>query len=144
MTDPRRAFLAMMAGPALLLGLGVAACGEKEPPVDPELAEKALKETQDTQAFPSLNSPEVLQDPMNNVVRAVYACDNNERLTVDFDNPRDMATARTSKGLAADLHQQTAASGYWYKAGGFELRGKGGDITWTTPDTLPTNCRIIR
>lgn len=134
--------IVLMAASALILSPGLTACGQREP--EPGPAAQFLETAEDSRAFPSINSPEVLADPMNHVVRAIYACDNAENLTVDFDNPRNMATARTSNGMAVDLHQQKAASGYWYRAGGYEMRGRRGDITWTMPEALPAKCKVIR
>ncbi|WP_339928938.1 MliC family protein [uncultured Brevundimonas sp.] len=85
-----------------------------------------------------------LQDrALNRVVRALYLCDNGDRLSVDFDNPRMMATVRNSMGEAVDLHQERAADGIWYKASGSELRGKGDSARWTADGQPPTECRAI-
>jgi hypothetical protein len=85
-----------------------------------------------------------LQDhAMNRVIRAVYLCDNGERLTVDFDNPRAMATVRNSHGEAADLFQERSADGIWYRAGQTELRGKGILATWSSDGLPDTQCRAI-
>ena len=80
---------------------------------------------------------------MDRVVRAVYLCDDSERLTVDFDNPRRMATVRTSNGEAYDLYQERAASGIWYRASGHDLRGKGDEAVWSAADRDPTQCRAV-
>lgn len=85
-----------------------------------------------------------LQDrALNRVVHAVYLCNNSERLSVDFDNPRQMATVRNSSGEAVDLYQERAADGIWYRASGYELRGKGVMATWTAADREPTECRAV-
>jgi hypothetical protein len=80
---------------------------------------------------------------LNRVIRTVYLCDNSERLSVDFDNPRQMATVRNSTGQAVDLFQERAADGIWYRASGHELRGKGVIATWTADGRPPTECRAI-
>ena len=82
-------------------------------------------------------------EAMDRVVRAVYLCDDSERLTVDFDNPRRMATVRTSNGEAYDLYQERAASGIWYRASGHDLRGKGDEAVWSAADRDPTHCRAV-
>jgi membrane-bound inhibitor of C-type lysozyme len=80
---------------------------------------------------------------MNRVIRTVYLCNNSERLSVDFDNPRQMATVRNSNGEAVDLYQERAADGIWYKASGYELRGKGVMATWTADGRPATDCRAV-
>lgn len=80
---------------------------------------------------------------LNRVIRTVYLCDNSERLSVDFDNPRQMATVRNSSGEAVDLYQERASEGIWYKASGYELRGEGVMATWTSEGRPPTDCRAV-
>jgi membrane-bound inhibitor of C-type lysozyme len=77
------------------------------------------------------------------VIRTVYLCNNGERLSVDFDNAREMATVRNSSGEAVDLFQERAASGLWYRASGYELRGEGVMANWTADGREPTDCRAI-
>lgn len=80
---------------------------------------------------------------LNRVIRTVYLCNNSERLSVDFDNPRQMATVRNSSGEAVDLYQERASEGIWYKASGYELRGEGVMATWTSDGRPPTDCRAV-
>jgi len=85
-----------------------------------------------------------LQDhAMNRIVQAVYLCDDGERLSVDFDNRRGMATVRTSLGEAIDLRQERAASGIWYLSSSHELRGQGVEATWTAEGRPATACRAV-
>lgn len=86
---------------------------------------------------------EVQDQALNRVVRALYLCDNGDRISVDFDNPRMMATVRNSMGEAVDLHQERAPDGIWYRASGSELRGKGDSARWTADGQPPTECRAI-
>jgi hypothetical protein len=86
---------------------------------------------------------EVQDRALNRVVRAVYLCNNGERLSVDFDNPRQMATVRNSQGEAVDLFQERSADGLWYRASGHELRGRGVMATWTADGREPTDCRAV-
>jgi membrane-bound inhibitor of C-type lysozyme len=82
---------------------------------------------------------------LNRVIRTVYLCNNGERLSVDFDNPRQMATVRNSNGEAVDLFQERAADGIWYRASAYELRGKGVMATWTADGrSRPTAARWTR
>lgn len=85
-----------------------------------------------------------LQDrALNRVIRTFYLCNDSERLTVDFDNPRDMATVRNSRGEAVDLRRERAPEGIWYRASGYELRGEGVMATWTADGREPTECRAV-
>lgn len=86
---------------------------------------------------------EVQDRAMNRVIRAVYLCNNGERLSVDFDNPRQMATVRNSSGEAVDLYQERAADGIWYKASAYELRGRGAMATWIADGHPSTDCRAV-
>ena len=123
---------------ALLL----ASCGVQptEPPTDGdavrERAEKAQTARRRTGA-------ETQDRALNRVIRTVYLCNNSERLSVDFDNPRQMATVRNSSGEAVDLYQEQAPDGIWYRASGYELRGKGVMATWTSDGRPPTDCRAV-
>lgn len=85
-----------------------------------------------------------LQDQtLNRVVRTSYLCDNGERLAVDFDNPRRMATVRNSTGEAVDLFEERATGGLWYRSSGHELRGDGLLASWSANGREPTDCRAI-
>tara|TARA_R110000782_G_scaffold40276_7_gene93058 strand:- start:688 stop:990 length:303 start_codon:yes stop_codon:yes gene_type:complete len=97
----------------------------------------------ETQTPQRTTGAEVQDRALNRVVRALYLCDNGDRLSVDFDNPRMMATVRNSMGEAVDLHQERAADGIWYRANGAELRGKGATARWTAGGQAPTECRAI-
>lgn len=101
--------------------------------------EKALAQ----QAAQHLTGAERQDGVLNRSVRAFYLCNNGERLSVDFDNPRMMATVRNSSGIAVDLHQERAADGIWYRASGYELRGKGAMASWTAEGRPITDCRAI-
>lgn len=132
-----------IAGSALCLSLGLAACGNApatEAPSDSEAVEdRAVRQ----QKAKRRTGAEIQELALNRVVQAVYVCDNSERLTVDFDNPRQMATVRNSNGLAVDLHQQRTDEGIWYTASGYELRGQGIHAAWQARNEEPTNCRAV-
>jgi membrane-bound inhibitor of C-type lysozyme len=132
----------LLAGAGLMLLSAVAACSNepsREAPVDGDALTGQAVAAETATAIRT--GAEIQQEVMNSVVRAVYLCSNGERLTVDFDNPRAMATVRNSNGLAVDLHQKKAASGIWYTTGGYELRGKGNEATWQASDQAQTTCR---
>lgn len=126
-----------------LLSLAVAplaACGPGAAPNDSEAVKQRAVEAQTAR---KRTGAELQDRALNRVIRAVYVCQNGENLTVDFDNPREMATVRTSGGLAVDLYQQRAADGIWYRASSHDLRGKGVLATWTVEGRDPTECRAV-
>jgi hypothetical protein len=126
----------------LLVALTAAACGQKsaEAPTD---GDSVRQRAQDAQTARRRTGAEAQDRALNRVIRTVYLCENSERLSVDFDNPRQMATVRNSSGEAVDLYQERAADGIWYKASGHELRGKGIMATWTADGREPTTCRAV-
>jgi len=134
---PQSVLLSGMAVAALL-----AACGP-EPRAAPTSGEEVKQRAIEAQTARKRTGAEVQDRALNRVVRAVYLCNNGERLSVDFDNPRAMATVRNSNGEAVDLYQERAADGIWYKASAYELRGKGVMATWIADGRQPTDCRAV-
>ncbi|HYD26119.1 MliC family protein [Brevundimonas sp.] len=127
---------------AVLSVLALTACGPK--PADaPTDGESVRERARTAQTARRRTGAEVQQRALNRVIRTIYLCNNGERLTVDFDNPREMATVRNSNGEAVDLFQERAASGLWYRASGYELRGEGVMARWTGDGREPTDCRAI-
>lgn len=90
---------------------------------------------------PTRSGAERQEEAMNQVIRALYACEDGVTLTVDFDNRRDMATVRNNHGLAIDLFRQPSNGDLWYRGGGHELRGRNGRASWTAGDRPTTECR---
>lgn len=86
---------------------------------------------------------EIQEHMFHRLIQASYVCVGGDRLTVDFDNPREMATVRNSFGEAFDLHRQRAERGIWYRASGNELRGEGTTAVWTVRDRDPVDCRAV-
>lgn len=126
-----------------LMALAVlAACGQ-EPAAAPTSGDEVKERAIEAQTARRRTGAEIQDRAMNRVVRAVYLCNNGERLSVDFDNPRQMATVRNSLGEAVDLYQERAADGIWYRASGHELRGKGVMATWIADGRQPTDCRAV-
>ena len=127
---------------AVAAALALTACGQKpaEAPTDGESVRKRAEEAQTARRR---TGAEVQQRALNRIIRTVYLCNNGERLTVDFDNPREMATVRNSAGSAVDLFRERAADGLWYRASGYELRGEGVMARWTGDGREPTECRAI-
>lgn len=136
---PTRIFwpTAMISAIALL-----SACGA-DPREAPTSGDEVRARAVEAQTARRQTGAEIQDRALNRVVHAVYLCNNSERLSVDFDNPRQMATVRNSSGEAVDLYQERAADGIWYRASGYELRGKGAMATWTAADREPTDCRAV-
>ncbi|MFW2342222.1 MliC family protein [Brevundimonas sp.] len=86
---------------------------------------------------------EIQERMLHRDVQASYVCVGGDRLTVDFDNAREMATVRNSMGEAFDLHLERAETGIWYRASGNELRGEGTTAVWTVRDRDPVECRAV-
>ena len=127
---------------AAAICLALAACGQK--PTDaPTDGDEVRDRAQEAQTARRRTGAEAQDRALNRVIRTVYLCNNSERLTVDFDNPRQMATVRNSAGEAVDLYQERAADGLWYRASGYELRGRGVMATWTSDGRPPTDCRAV-
>lgn len=124
---------------ASLLG----ACGASQPKAAPTDSEAVKERAIEAQTTRRRTGAEYQERAMTRVIRTVYLCENGERLSVDFDNPRAMATVRNSHGEAVDLFQERVADGIWYKASATELRGKGLTATWTQDGAPTTNCRAV-
>lgn len=125
-----------------LIVLSAAACGPdpfKGPTDGDEVKARAIE----AQTARRRTGAEVQDRAQNLVIRAVYLCDNGERLSVDFDNPRRMATVRNAMGEAVDLYQEQATEGLWYRASGYELRGRGVLASWIADGRQPTDCRAV-
>jgi len=120
----------------------LAACG-KQPHDAPTSGDEVKQRAIEAQTARQRTGAEVQDRALNRVIRTVYLCNNGERLSVDFDNPRQMATVRNSNGEAVDLFQERAADGIWYRASAYELRGKGVMATWTADGLQPTDCRAV-
>lgn len=125
-----------------LAGLAATACGQK-PAEAPTDGDAVRERAQEAQTARRRTGAEAQDRALNRVIRTVYLCNNSERLSVDFDNPRQMATVRNSSGEAVDLYQERAAEGIWYKASAYELRGEGVMATWTSDGRPPTDCRAV-
>jgi hypothetical protein len=128
--------------PAIAALVLLSGCGP-EPRKAPTDGEEVRERAVDAQTARRRTGADLQDRALNRVVHAVYLCNNSERLSVDFDNPRQMATVRNSSGEAVDLYQERAADGIWYRASGYELRGKGVMATWTAADREPTECRAV-
>ena len=118
------------------------ACGP-EPRDAPTSGEAVKARAIEAQTAQRRTGAEMQDRALNRVIRTVYLCNNGERLSVDFDNPRAMATVRNSNGEAVDLFQERAADGIWYRASGYELRGKDAMASWIADGREPTDCRAI-
>ena len=130
-----------LIAPALTV-LMLGACGQK-PAEAPTDGDSVRERAEVAQTARTRTGAEVQDRALNRVIRTVYLCNDSQRLSVDFDNPRQMATVRNSSGEAVDLFQERATDGIWYRASGYELRGKGAMATWTADGLPPTSCRAV-
>ncbi|MCS6625076.1 MliC family protein [Roseibacterium beibuensis] len=128
---------------AVAVALVLTACGGPDPAEGPTDGEAVRERAEKAQTARRRTGAEIQQRALNRVIRTSYLCNNGERLTVDFDNPRQMATIRNSTGKAVDLYQEQAGSGLWYRASGYELRGQGAMAIWTADGRRPTDCRAV-
>ncbi|QLQ13505.1 MAG: MliC family protein [Brevundimonas sp.] len=135
-----RPIICLILGTALTLPL--VGCGQTVPPPgsDGDAVEQRAIEARTARRR---TGAQVQERALTRTIQAVYICENAQQLTVDFDNPRQMATVRTSEGLAFDLYQQRAADGIWYRAEGRDLRGRGNEATWTVEGHPATRCRAV-
>lgn len=128
--------------PVLVAATLLTACNP-EPQAAPTDGEAVRQRAVEAQTARRRTGAELQDRALNRVIRTVYLCDNGERLSVDFDNPRSMATVRNASGEAVDLYQERAADGIWYRASAYELRGQGILATWSADGRQPTECRAI-
>lgn len=126
----------------VLSGLCATACDQQPTAVSAD-GDAVRERAQEAQTARRRTGAELQDRALNRVIRTVYLCDDSERLSVDFDNPRRMATVRNSSGEAVDLFQERATEGIWYKASGYELRGEGALATWTSDGRPETTCRAL-
>lgn len=84
------------------------------------------------------------EQTVDNRSTARYRCIDGGRLVVRYDPDNGAATVlRAGKQLGV-LTQQRVASGIAYSGGGYELRAKGNDMTFTAPGQPPLPCTVIR
>jgi len=133
---------AMVSCLSMVAVLGLSACGPGESEVSND-GEAVRQRAVDAQTAKRRTGAELQDRALNRIIRTVYLCENGERLSVDFDNPREMATVRNSMGEAVDMRRERASDGLWYRANGHELRGEGILATWTADGREPTECRAI-
>ena len=120
----------------------LSACGREGSAV-PRTGDEVKERAIEAQTARRRTGAEIQDRTLNRTVHAVYLCNNGERLTVDFDNPRQMATIRMLDGTAVDLRQERAADGFWYRSDRHELRGVGRDATWKAPERDETTCEAL-
>lgn len=127
---------------AALMAFPLVACGDKEEDM-PDTGAEARQRLVDARVVRERTGAEVQDRITNRIVRAEYACLNGERLSVVFDNQRELATIRMLDGTAVDLRQERAADGFWYRSDQHELRGVGRDASWRAPNRDETSCQAL-
>lgn len=71
---------------------------------------------------------------------AYYGCQDGTGIFVIFEPAA--AVVRVGPAKPVRLAQQRAASGMWYRASNYELRGAGDTATWTAQGRAPTECEV--
>jgi len=128
---------------SLLVSFALMACGGAARDEMPETGAEARERAVEANVARQRTGAEIQDRISNRIVRAEYTCINGERLSVVFDNPREMATVRMLDGTAVDLRQTRAADGIWYRSSQYDLRGVGREATWTAPERDPTTCTAL-
>jgi hypothetical protein len=75
---------------------------------------------------------------------ARYRCMDGSRLVARFDPDKDRVTVSRGGQRLATLRGQPTGSGIHYAGGGYDLRGKAYDISWSAPGQPPIACTAIR
>lgn len=95
----------------------------------------------DIKPRPSQATPTPRPEPTeDNRSVARYRCEGGVRLVARFDPDNGRVTVLRDGQRLARLQQRRAASGIWYRGGGYELRGKGREMTFTAPGAEPLSC----
>ena len=125
-----------------LMAVALAACGGENEDM-PDTGAEARERLVEARVVRQRTGAEIQDRIATSIVRAEYACLNGERLSVVFDNQRELATVRMLDGTAVDLRQERAADGFWYRSDQHELRGVGRDATWLAPLRDETTCQAL-
>lgn len=128
----------------LLLTLAACASQPAENVAEPANQVAALPD----EATPNPSSPPEAAPapapPEDHRSTARYRCTDGSRLIARFDPDNDRVTVSRGGKTLATLRGQRVASGISYTAKGYELRGKGNDMTFTAPGQPPIACTPIR
>lgn len=76
--------------------------------------------------------------PETQPVATTLSCDGGKLYTAVFSGEK---LHITGEGVDAHLRQQVAGSGIHYSGEGYDLRGKGLEVTWTSPSGAAVQCR---
>jgi len=125
-----------------LMAASLAACGGDDDDM-PDTGAEARERLVEARVVRQRTGAEIQDRIATSIVRAEYACLNGERLSVVFDNQRELATIRLLDGTAVDLRQERAADGFWYRSDQHEIRGVGQDATWKAPQRDETTCQAL-
>lgn len=75
--------------------------------------------------------------PPGGTLRNTFLCEGDQLMTVDF--AEGLALLKVNN-VVVQLAQQPSGSGVHYTGGGYELQGKGPDMTWTDPAGAAHQC----
>jgi membrane-bound inhibitor of C-type lysozyme len=113
--------------------------------VDGATAEQRRWRIRSTDIKPRLGEATPAPQPTeDNRSTARYRCMDGARLVARFDPNNDRVTVLRGGKALATLRGERVASGIRYTAKGYELRGKGSDMTFTAPGQPPIACTAIR
>jgi membrane-bound inhibitor of C-type lysozyme len=113
--------------------------------VDGATAEQRRWRIRSTDIKPRLGEATPAPQPTeDNRSTARYRCMDGARLVARFDPDNDRVTVLRGGKALATLRGERVASGIRYTAKGYELRGKGSDMTFTAPGQPPIACTAIR
>ncbi len=73
-------------------------------------------------------------------IPARFACDNGARLNLVFDHQKDAAVIKVDKQKTVELPSKHPDGGMWFIGEGYELRGAGDTLNYTTPGQEPVRC----
>src|SRR5262249_10814168 len=76
--------------------------------------------------------------PVGGTLRNTFVCEGDQAMTVDF--AEGLALLKVNN-VSVELAQQPSGSGVHYTGGGYELQGKGPEMTWTDPAGAAHQCR---
>ncbi len=82
--------------------------------------------------------------PAERRVRAEFTCEDARKLRVTYFQDRGAAELRLSRKEVAEIPAEPGVPGRAYKGQGWELRGIGDSVSFTSPGAAPVRCTETR
>ena len=95
-------------------------------------------------AVPVLILAACATEPKERRVRAEFGCEDGRRLRAVYFLDRGTAQLQLSRKEQAEVPALAGVPGRAYAGGGWELRGIGDSVTFTSPGAPPTRCTETR